>query len=755
MVIAQFWAYANDIYTPEAGKRLFAVIAFGASSGAVFGAWISSQLIRTLGVTPLLLAAATVLAMSLILFNVIDMRGTGREAQKRRARQGRRTDRRRQRIRAGPAQPLPAAHGAGHLPAELGQFRRRVHPLLDRQACRGRRRRRGETLGRRRRSLHRRVLRRLFPDRQHRRHGAAALRGLARGEVSGRAGRALHPAPGGPRQLYRRCHRPVPDDHPLGEDGGELGRLLADEHRSPDAVPADHARGEVQGEAGDRQLRRAQRRRAVRGDGLSGHDLPRTQRLAVRLDQCGAGGGLARALRGDGPGVPAAGSPPRRPAARDHSAPACTGGTAASSSAARAVGEDRRRARAGSPRGTVLRRTRGGVAAGRRHLHPPDADDGAALPPADPDHRDRPDGRSHGEAARPARQPAADPLLDSDHLRRRADAARLPQHRQCVVLQFLAGRCPRTTGIARNLRSVEPVQRDGKRSHSGGRAVQLGRGRRPDRHSGEVDLARQPAGPGAGSGSRDTLRHLADTARRARHRRRRGRNAGSRHARATRGLSRLLRRRGAAACLRRAADAGHCADAVHLQGDRVGLQGRDAHRFRRQQRVHRSADAGRAGQRTDGKALGADARSELDGRRPRPDGLHLSELGKAADAALRPLCCLAHRQSARVGELRRAVRRGYRRVFRQGTGSPALPARPRRRASGSLPALHPDDHRHRQVRLDGLGHGPAGVLVDRRGRDDRILLARRAGPDLPERRSPRGLRSRRRYSARASASRQW
>ena len=50
MVIAQFWAYANDIYTPEAGKRLFAVIAFGASAGAVFGAWLSGQLIRVLGV---------------------------------------------------------------------------------------------------------------------------------------------------------------------------------------------------------------------------------------------------------------------------------------------------------------------------------------------------------------------------------------------------------------------------------------------------------------------------------------------------------------------------------------------------------------------------------------------------------------------------------------------------------------------------------------------------------------------------------
>ena len=75
MVIAQFWAYANDIYTPEAGKRLFAVIAFGASSGAVFGSWISSHLIRLIGVSPLLLAAAAVLTLSLILFNVIDLHG--------------------------------------------------------------------------------------------------------------------------------------------------------------------------------------------------------------------------------------------------------------------------------------------------------------------------------------------------------------------------------------------------------------------------------------------------------------------------------------------------------------------------------------------------------------------------------------------------------------------------------------------------------------------------------------------------------
>jgi AAA family ATP:ADP antiporter len=73
--IAQFWAYANDVYTPDEGKRLFAVIAFGASSGAVFGAWVSRHLIHAVGVSALLLAAAAVLAASLMLFNFIDLLG--------------------------------------------------------------------------------------------------------------------------------------------------------------------------------------------------------------------------------------------------------------------------------------------------------------------------------------------------------------------------------------------------------------------------------------------------------------------------------------------------------------------------------------------------------------------------------------------------------------------------------------------------------------------------------------------------------
>ena len=72
MVIAQFWGYANDIYSVEAGKRLFAVIAFGSSAGAVFGAWLAGRLIREIGVPPLLLAAAAVLTLSLLLFNWTD-----------------------------------------------------------------------------------------------------------------------------------------------------------------------------------------------------------------------------------------------------------------------------------------------------------------------------------------------------------------------------------------------------------------------------------------------------------------------------------------------------------------------------------------------------------------------------------------------------------------------------------------------------------------------------------------------------------
>ncbi len=80
MVIAQFWSFANDLYTPEEGKRLFPIVAVGASSGAVIGSFAAGRLIGPLGVYQLLLVAAGALALSLLLTNVIDSRERGRAA---------------------------------------------------------------------------------------------------------------------------------------------------------------------------------------------------------------------------------------------------------------------------------------------------------------------------------------------------------------------------------------------------------------------------------------------------------------------------------------------------------------------------------------------------------------------------------------------------------------------------------------------------------------------------------------------------
>jgi len=65
MVISQFWSLANDLYTPEQGKRLFPIVAFGASAGAVLGSWVAQQLIGPLGVYQLMLVAGGLLALSL------------------------------------------------------------------------------------------------------------------------------------------------------------------------------------------------------------------------------------------------------------------------------------------------------------------------------------------------------------------------------------------------------------------------------------------------------------------------------------------------------------------------------------------------------------------------------------------------------------------------------------------------------------------------------------------------------------------
>lgn len=72
MVIAQFWAFANDLYTPEQGKRLFPLIGVGSSLGAWLGSMRAGALVGTSGPTRLLLGGAATLVVCVILARVVD-----------------------------------------------------------------------------------------------------------------------------------------------------------------------------------------------------------------------------------------------------------------------------------------------------------------------------------------------------------------------------------------------------------------------------------------------------------------------------------------------------------------------------------------------------------------------------------------------------------------------------------------------------------------------------------------------------------
>jgi AAA family ATP:ADP antiporter len=63
MVIAQFWAFANDIYTQEQGKRLFPLIGVGSSLGAWVGSMRAGDLVQASGPTRLLVGGGLLLVI--------------------------------------------------------------------------------------------------------------------------------------------------------------------------------------------------------------------------------------------------------------------------------------------------------------------------------------------------------------------------------------------------------------------------------------------------------------------------------------------------------------------------------------------------------------------------------------------------------------------------------------------------------------------------------------------------------------------
>ena len=71
---AQIWAYANDVYDAERGKRLFPIVGIGASLGAWAGAALAGELFDRVGSYPIMLIAAAGLPLTLLLTQLIERR---------------------------------------------------------------------------------------------------------------------------------------------------------------------------------------------------------------------------------------------------------------------------------------------------------------------------------------------------------------------------------------------------------------------------------------------------------------------------------------------------------------------------------------------------------------------------------------------------------------------------------------------------------------------------------------------------------
>jgi AAA family ATP:ADP antiporter len=75
-VVAQFWSFANDLYSEEQGKRLFPIIAFGGGLGAILGPKLASMLFQHLGGAGLMLLAGAILSLCIVMANWIHRRAT-------------------------------------------------------------------------------------------------------------------------------------------------------------------------------------------------------------------------------------------------------------------------------------------------------------------------------------------------------------------------------------------------------------------------------------------------------------------------------------------------------------------------------------------------------------------------------------------------------------------------------------------------------------------------------------------------------
>ena len=77
-VVAQFWAFANDIYSEDQGKRLFPMIGVGASLGAWVGTTVVTQIFRSVGPYFAMVIGAGILVACVLLTLWVNAREEGR-----------------------------------------------------------------------------------------------------------------------------------------------------------------------------------------------------------------------------------------------------------------------------------------------------------------------------------------------------------------------------------------------------------------------------------------------------------------------------------------------------------------------------------------------------------------------------------------------------------------------------------------------------------------------------------------------------
>jgi AAA family ATP:ADP antiporter len=77
LAVAQFWAFANDIYIEEVGRRLFPIIAFGAVTGGWVGSELTKRLAESRTVYEMMLVAAGILGIFILFTYIIHKREIG------------------------------------------------------------------------------------------------------------------------------------------------------------------------------------------------------------------------------------------------------------------------------------------------------------------------------------------------------------------------------------------------------------------------------------------------------------------------------------------------------------------------------------------------------------------------------------------------------------------------------------------------------------------------------------------------------